>query len=162
MAEPANKKKPAGGKASKASGAGKGGGELVLSLGNALRPALWAGIPTLILVLWCLYGWQDKPVLRHPFTAEHGRHLALIGGGLGLVAAVGWVLLPLAHWVRRYPAERFASGNKVAWLVPLLAATPVWIALYVATIGCLVLAGAAVIDGLLELGLVARWHALAG
>ncbi len=163
MAEPKKKKPPAG--EPKAAGAGKGtggGGAFALSLANALRPALWFGIPTLILTLWCLCGWQGKPVLRHPFTAEHGRHLALIGGGIGLAICVGWILLPLAQWVRRYPAERFARGNKLAWTVPLLAALPVWIALYVAAVGCLVLAGAAVVDGLLGLGLVARWHALGG
>ncbi len=128
-------------------------GELSLSPRRAFGPFLGIMLPPLLIAGWCLIGWHDGGLhLRHPWTTTHAYSLALVAGGGGLAVCAFWIVLPVANWLRTWPAQRFASGNKVAWSVPLLAAAPVWLALYVAFIGCVVLGGYALFHGLLQLG----------
>ncbi len=126
------------------------------SLGLALGPFLGVMLPVLVLVVFALCTWTTPwwhgPRLRHPWTVADGKHLALAVGGAGLAICAFWILIPIAHWLRCVPLERFRSGNRLAWLVPLLVATPAWIGLYIAALGCVALGGYAAINGLLQFG----------
>ena len=127
--------------------------ELSFAPRRALGPFLGIVLPPLLVSIWCLIGWHDGGFhLRHPWTADHARNLALVLAGGGLTVCAFWIVLPLANWLRTWPAHHFANGNKAAWFVPLVAATPVWIALYIAFVGCLTLGGYALFHGLLQLG----------
>ena len=127
-----------------------------LSLGKALGPFLGLVLPVLVLVVFALCTWATPwwhgPRLRHPWTAADSKHLALTVGGAGLAVCAFWIVVPVANWLRCAPLERFRSGNRLAWLVPLLVATPAWIGLYVAALGCVALGGYASISGLLQFG----------
>lgn len=126
-----------------------------LSLGRALGPALGLLLPIGLLVLFALFTWATPwwhwPRLRHPWNLADTQHVALALGGGGLAVCTFWIVLPVAHWLRRAPIERYRLGNRLAWLLPLLIATPAWIFLYVAAVGCLALGGFAAISGLLQL-----------
>ena len=125
-----------------------------MSLGRALGPALGLLLPIALLVLFALFTWATPwwhgPRLRHPWNLDDTKHLALALGGAGLAVCAFWIVLPVAHWLRRAPLERYRSGSRIAWLVPLLVATPAWIFLYVAALGCVALGGLAAISGLLQ------------
>lgn len=130
-----------------------GSEDLNFSPRRALGPFLGIVMPPLLVTLWCLIGWHDGGFhLRRPWTADHARCVALVVGGGGLAVCAFWIVLPLAQWLRTWPAQQFAQGNKVAWFVPLVAAAPVWIALYLAFVGCVTLGGYALFQGLLQLG----------
>jgi len=145
-----------------ASGAESSGPDL--SLQRALGPALGLLLPIVLLVLFALYTWATPwwhgPRLRHPWNMADTKHLALALGGAGLAVCTFWIVLPVAHWLRRAPLERFRTGNRVAWFVPLLLATPAWICLYVAALGCLALGSFAAISGLLQFGVPELLRAL--
>ncbi len=157
MADPDALKKPGSAKKTdkpKRAAGGGSPGSLSLSPRRALGPFLGIVMPPLLVSLWCLIGWHDGWFrLRHPWTTDHTRSLALVLGGGGLAVCAFWIVLPVANWLRSWPAQRFASGNKIAWSVPLLAAAPVWIALYLAFVGCVALGGYALFHGLLQLGM---------
>lgn len=126
-----------------------------MSLGRAVGPALGLLLPIGLLVLFALFTWATPwwhgPRLRHPWNLEDTQHVALALGGAGLAVCTFWIVLPVAHWLRRAPIERYRLGNRLAWLVPLMIATPAWIFLYVAAVGCLALGGFAAISGLVQL-----------
>lgn len=160
MAEKSDKKPK---KADKSGGKGGGGGPgLDLAPRRALKPLLLIGLPAIALATWCLVGWSGTPVLRHHWSNDDLWRCALVLGGAGLAVSALWFVLPFAHWVRLYPAERFSSGSKALWFLPLFAATPVWIALYLVTLAFLALGGYAIFTGLMQLGIVDRFHALVG
>jgi hypothetical protein len=163
MAEKSDKKPK---KADKGGKAGKGGGGsgpgLELAHGKAIKYLLLIALPAIALATWCLVGWSGGPTLRHHWNQDDLWRSGLVLGGAGLAVSALWFVLPLAHWVRLYPAERFSSGNKALWFLPLFAATPVWIALYLITLAFLALGGYAIYSGLLQLGIVERFHALVG
>jgi len=127
-----------------------------LSIGRALGPALGLLLPIALMVLFALFTWATPwwygPRLRHPWNLADSKHLALALGGAGLAVCTFWIVLPVAHWLRCAPLERYRSGSRLAWLVPLLIATPAWIFLYVAALGCLALGGYAAINGLMQFG----------
>ena len=153
----ADDKKPKAPKAKKKPAAADGSSELGppdMSLRNALGPALGLLLPIALLVLFALFTWATPwwhgPRLRHPWNLDDTKHLALALGGAGLAVCAFWIVLPVAHWLRRAPLERYRSGNRLAWLVPLLIATPAWVGLYMAAVGCVALGGFAAISGLLQ------------
>lgn len=127
-----------------------------IRLGNALGPFLGLVLPVLIMAGFALCTWATPwwhgPRLRHAWTAADSKHLALALGGAGLVVSALWIVVPVAHWLRCAPIERFRSGNRLAWAVPLLVAAPAWIGLYIAAFGCVALGGYAAISGLLQFG----------
>jgi hypothetical protein len=130
--------------------------ELDLGLRRAWGPFLGLMLPVLLLVVFALCQWPAPwwhgPRLRHAWNTDDTKHLALAVGGAGLAVCAFWIVIPVAHWLRCAPLERFRGGNRWAWLLPLLVATPAWIALYLAALGCVALGGYAAISGLLQFG----------
>lgn len=157
----AEAKKKSDKKPEKSGGSGKGGSGKGIDAPNfsfyrALGPALGIWLPFLLLALFGLVHWPGPwlhgPQLRHAWNLTDATRLSLVIGGGGLAVCAFWILLPVANWLRSAPLERYRSGNKVAWFVPLLLATPMWLGLYLAFVGCLALGAYAAITGLLQLG----------
>lgn len=137
-----------------------------LSLDRALGPVLGLMVPIALVVLFALFTWATPwwhgPRLRHPWNLADSQHLALALGGSGLAVCAFWIVLPVAHWLRCAPLERYRSGSRLAWLVPLLIATPAWMFLYVAAVGCMALGGYAAISGLMQFGVPELLRAMRG
>ncbi len=126
-------------------------GAAIVAGGRILRWSLLCGLPLLALATWCLIrldGWI--PQLRHAWHVGDALNLGRCLGGAVLAALAIAVVLPIAHWVRLTPMERFATGSKVVWYVPMLLSLPVWLALY------------ALVPVLIALGAWACWTGLHG
>ncbi len=126
------------------------------TLARTARWMLFFSTPLLVIACLCLAHLDTwPPRLRHAWHAGDALNLVRLFGG-ALLAALAWtVILPVAHWLRRTPMERFASGNRALWYVPMLASTPLWLACYGLVPLALVLAGWSAWIGLSGLGVLA-------
>jgi hypothetical protein len=157
MADDKAKKKPKIDGGDKPSSGGKIP-SLDVGLGRGLRLLiLWSLVP-LGLIVWCVVGWKEGPVMRGgPANLAVSATWFTLGGiigGAGLAACAQWLFWPVADWIRRLTVGGFAKGNKLLWFIPLIAATPVWVACY-AVAGLAAICGAIVTwRGLDTLGLM--------
>ena len=137
-----------------------------LALRHALGPALGLLAPIAVLVVFALFHWPGPwltgPQLRHPWTASDTAHVGVTLGGAALAVTAFWIVLPIAHWLRRAPLDRYRNGNKAAWFGPLLLALPAWLGLYLAFAGCLALGAFAVFTGIQQLHVPELIRALRG
>jgi hypothetical protein len=145
------KPKPEGG------GGGAKAPSLEVGVGRGIKLlVLWSLLPVAAIV-WCAVGWKEGPVLRGaPCDLGEATTWFAIGGvvgGAGLAACAQWLFWPVADWLRRLTVGGFAKGNKLLWFIPLVAATPVWVACY-AVAGLAAITGAIIAwRGLEQLGL---------
>jgi hypothetical protein len=158
MAESDKKKKPKPAGGGEKSGKGGGLPTLTVGFGRGFKLLfLWSLLP-MALMTWCAVGWHDGPVLRgSPCDLHRFATWFTIGGvvgGAGLCACAQWLFWPVADWIRTLTVGGFAKGNKFLWFVPLVAATPVWLACYAAA--CLAAVTGAIVawQGLERLGLL--------
>jgi len=164
-ADKSKKKKPAEGGDTKPKGGG-GAPALNVGFGRGIKLlVMWSLVP-IALIVWCAVKWNGGPELRgSPCDLHQSATWLIIGGVIGgaaLCASAQWLFWPVADWLRKLTVGGFAKGNKVLWFVPLIAATPIWIACY-AVAGLVAITGAIVAwQGLAKLGLVALVKGLTG
>ncbi|MCK6487018.1 MAG: hypothetical protein L6R48_01540 [Planctomycetes bacterium] len=158
-------KKPAGEDSGKSKGKGGGGGSLDLTFGRGLRLFLLAAILPLLLVTWCAVGWQGGPVLRGGVADLHGAaawwRIGEVFLGVLVFISAFWLFWPLGQWLRKASVGYFA-GNRILGFIPLVLATPLWIAFYATAVTALAAGAMITWRGLEHLGLVTLVKALGG
>lgn len=155
-------KKPAKPAAEKGGGGGKG---LDLNPARALRLVLLTALLPLAAATWCAVGWSGGPVLRSgPADLRQAGTWLQLGTvllGVAVFVCAIWLFWPLAQWLRRSSLDLFAR-RAVVGSVPLVLATPLWLAFYAAAALALVTGSMVVWQALAHLGLPERLRSLVG
>ena len=112
------------------------------SLMMRLRMLLLINLP-LIIGSACAALWlYTTDGVRVSFAASDGLLRAIVILVCTIVVMVStWLLLPLARWLRGYPAWHFRHTSRMLWALPAFGGLLLWFVLICVCIGMLLLLG---------------------
>ncbi|MBA2479636.1 MAG: hypothetical protein H0V44_03160 [Planctomycetes bacterium] len=121
---------------------------------------LWRGLKFLLLVniipivgiTWIAFTWDERGIhLRDTIDHTTARTAAVILVACGLIALSSWLVMPVARWIRDYPAWQFRNHSRILWFLPMIGGFATWLVLAAAGIAAAIISVLAILSGLLRL-----------
>lgn len=123
--------------------------QLRLHLGRHLKLLLILNVLPLLTGIYLWWQWrQGHLTLRKPISEDSWWTLVVVIVAGAVFAATCWLVMPVARWMRDYPAWGFAHGNRLWWSLPLIGGWLTWLTLsmtaLIAVLACVVVAATGV------------------
>jgi hypothetical protein len=121
---------------------------------------LWRGLKFLLLVniipiiglTWIAFAWDERGIhLRDTIDHATARTAAVIIAACGIVALSSWLVMPIARWLRDYPAWHFSNRSRILWFLPMVGGFAAWLILAAGGIAAVVFSLWVILSGFLRL-----------
>lgn len=132
--------------------------KLRLRLGNRLKVMLIANALPLVGALYLGWGyWRGEIGLAEGVSASRLiMSLLMLVASCVILAGTGWILMPLARWLRDYPLWHFRRKSRLLWAVPTVGGWSAYLFCVIGAIAALMAAGGGIVAGVTRLILQAQ------